>query len=288
MAQSPSHKFGQIIGEVLEQAIEPILRKFAQEHGLYLDKQGKRLARSGKKVTWTDSYGNKHDLDFVLEKIGSEKELGAPVAFIESAWRRYTKHSRNKAQEIQGAILPLAHTYKNNAPFKGVVLGGIFTKGALQQLKSLGFEILYFEYDTIVGAFRALGIDAHFEEDTSEQEFSKKVAQWDSLSDIQKKNIYSELIRLNIENVDKFINALLKTVVRNINTIRILPLHGKIFEYMSSEEAIKFINDYNEEQANGEIVRYEVQIKYNNGDEVTGEFKEKATAIDFLSAYKVN
>ncbi len=54
MAESLAHTFGQIIGNVLEGAIEPALQKFADEHGLYLDKKGPRKAREGKKVTWTD------------------------------------------------------------------------------------------------------------------------------------------------------------------------------------------------------------------------------------------
>ena len=45
--------------------------------------------------------GNVHDLDYVFEQGGTEATIGQPKAFIEIAWRRYTKHSRNKAQEIQ-------------------------------------------------------------------------------------------------------------------------------------------------------------------------------------------
>ncbi|MBK9793853.1 MAG: hypothetical protein IPP60_12380 [Sphingobacteriales bacterium] len=154
MAESLSHKFGQLIGDLLELALEPHLQKFARKHKLYLDKKGVRKARSGKKVTWTDSKENKHDLDFVLERGGTENKIEyCFVAFIESAWRRYTKHSRNKAQEIQSAILPLANKYRNSSPFVGVVLAGVFTEGALSQLKSLGFGVLYFPYDTVVKHF---------------------------------------------------------------------------------------------------------------------------------------
>ncbi len=92
MAESLSHKFGQIIGELLELAIEPHLEKFAKKNNLYLDKKGKRNARPGKKVSWTDNRGNKHELDFVLERGGTENRIGVPVAFIEAAWRRCTKH----------------------------------------------------------------------------------------------------------------------------------------------------------------------------------------------------
>ena len=145
MAQSPAHKFGQIIGNLLEAVIYPLLLKYCNKKTLYLDKVGLRLARQGKKVSWTDKYGNVHDLDFVIEKNGTDKKIGKPVAFIESAWRRYTKHSRNKAQEIQGAILPLAETYSESNPFLGAILAGVFTEGALNQLKSHGFSVLYFE-----------------------------------------------------------------------------------------------------------------------------------------------
>lgn len=112
MALSPPHRWGQIIGqEFLEVAIEPLMRDVATVHGLFLDQKGKRSARTGRKISWVDVYGNQHDLDFVLERNGSDTSIGIPVAFIETAWRRYTKHSRNKAQEIQGAILPLVITH---------------------------------------------------------------------------------------------------------------------------------------------------------------------------------
>jgi hypothetical protein len=97
MAKSPSHKWGQIIGDFLEEVFSAQLAKFARKHKLYLDTKGERPARKGKKVSWVDSFENTHDLDFVLERNGTKNRIGEPVAFIESAWRRYTKHSRNKA-----------------------------------------------------------------------------------------------------------------------------------------------------------------------------------------------
>ena len=39
MAQSPTHKFGQIIGDLLEEAMFPILQRFAAEYDLYLDRK---------------------------------------------------------------------------------------------------------------------------------------------------------------------------------------------------------------------------------------------------------
>ena len=125
MASSPAHRFGQIIGDLLEEIMLPLLQDFCDNRRLYLDKKGIRSARKGKKVTWLDKYENAHDLDFVIERGGSDSVVGRPVAFIEAAWRRYTKHSKNQVQEIQGVRLQylrgiLSTCYR---PTRRVVLG---------------------------------------------------------------------------------------------------------------------------------------------------------------------
>lgn len=182
MAESPSHKFGQILGNLLEGIMHPILQDFCDQRGLYLDIKGERQGvRSGKKVTWTDKYGNDHDLDFVIEKAATSTKRGRPVAFIETAWRRYTKHSRNKAQEIQGAVLPIADDYQWDKPFLGAVLAGVFTSGSLEQLKSVGFHVLYFPYESIVAAFDSVGINARFDESTPDSDFLACVEQINAL-----------------------------------------------------------------------------------------------------------
>ena len=85
MAKSPAHKWGPIIGDLFEEGIRERLQEFADQKGLYLDYKRKRPARSGVKVTWGDRYGNKHDLDYVLEEGGTEHVIGSPKAFIEVA-----------------------------------------------------------------------------------------------------------------------------------------------------------------------------------------------------------
>ncbi len=283
MAESLSHKFGQIIGDLLELALEPNLQKFARKHKLYLDKKGERKARSGKKVSWTDSKGNKHDLDFVLERGGTENKIGVPIAFIESAWRRYTKHSRNKAQEIQSAVLPLVTKYKSSSPFVGVVLSGVFTEGALNQLKSLGFGVLYFPYETVVKAFAKFGINAAFDEKTAEADFRKKIDNWNILPN--KVDVAKELLKLNKKSVDEFLSLLSDSVSRFIERIIILPLHGQETVSNSVNEAIDFLKKYSEDKPKLPLSKYEIIIKYNTGDRIEASFKDKKDTIKFLETY---
>jgi hypothetical protein len=286
MAESLAHTFGQIIGNVLEDAIEPALQKFADERGLYLDRKGPREAREGRKVTWTDLYGNAHDLDFVLERGGTDKVLGTPVAFIETAWRRYTKHSRNKAQEIQGAVQVLALTYKHCCPFTGAILAGVFTEGALNQLRSLGFHILFFSYESIVEAFQKAGIDARFDEDTPEKEFRRKLSRWKAANKGARRSVATQLVEGHQKDIDAFLSALDTTVTRRIERIVVIPLHGREMECSSVGEAVAFLSSYESSHVHGPVYKYEIQIRYSSGDKITAEFAEKTAALEFLKRYE--
>ncbi|MCE2403989.1 MAG: DNA methylase [Dehalococcoidia bacterium] len=270
----------------METAIFPRLKEFADTHGLYLDHKGKRACRSGVRCTWMDNNGNKHDLDYVLERGGSSSALGAPVAFIEIAWRRYTKHSRNKAQEIQGAIEPLAETYCRSLPFKGAVLAGEFTEGALRQLRSLGFGIVYFPYNAVVEAFGKVGIDASTDESTPDYVVLNKIEQWDRLSPRRKKLVVKALVENNDTEITEFLAALTETVCRRIVEIVILPLHGQELLATSIGEAMAFLKTYNEAVAQVRFERYEIRLRFRNGNEITGRFNDRPSAIEFLEAYE--
>ena len=285
MAISYSHKLGQIIGESLENAIEPFLREFADKHNLYFDKKEYRPARSGTKLTWTDINQNKHDLDFVLEKGGTENQIGTPVAFIECAWRRYTKHSRNKAQEIQGAIIPLFEKHKKTNPFIGVILAGEFTENSLRQLKSLGFSILYFPYEKIVNAFRLAGIDVYFKESTEETYFAKQLELWEKLTEVQKTTIYKKITEQNLYEINQFISSLQLKINRTIIKIGLWMMFGKQYIFNTIEKAKEFIINSNLDDISPEFCKYEAEIEYSNGDIIRISYQNKNDILSFLSSF---
>lgn len=283
MAESPSHKFGQIIGNLLEELIEPFLEDFATRNRLYLDYQkNPRTARKGKKVTWEDPYGNVHDLDYVLERDGTNEATGTPVAFIEVAWRRYTKHSRNKAQEIQGAILPLAEKFRWSNPFLGAVLAGVFTEGSLEQLRSLGFHVLYFPYETLVAAFAAEGIDIQFDESTPDKAFRQCVKTIESSSSATMQKIKNRLAATNQHQLNTFIASLTQRLDRMVEKVVVIPLYGRSTEFATIDDALRFLDQHRIYEGSGDFRKYEVLISFSNGDRVEGSFKDKAKVRDFL------
>ncbi len=283
MAESLSHKFGQIIGDLLELAIYPHLEKFAKKNKLFLDRKGKRNTRIGIKVTWPDVNGNKHDLDFVLERGGDENTIGTPVAFIESAWRRGFRHSKNKVQEITGAVNPVVRKYSAAICFKGAILAGDFTKPALKQLESDDFVVLYFPTDSIVKTFAKFGIDVLTDDQTAETDYAERIQKWNALEN--KVELAAMLLEDNKEEVSRFFDLLSYSVTCWIERVFILPLHGEEAIADSVKGAIQFIKHHSSTKPNLPFVKYEVIIRYNTGEKIEGTFNDKISCIKFLEAF---
>ena len=263
----------------------PRLAEFCMQRGLYLDKKGVRgAARSGKKVTWTDKFGNAHDLDFVIEKGGTGQRRGRPLAFIETAWRRYTKHSRNKAQEIQSAILPIVEKYDKDCPFFGAVLAGEFTAASLEQLRSLGFRVAYIPYEAVIASFASVGIDARFDESTPDARFQQLSEEIDNLSPVQRAKFKANLVEGSSEVLTGFIEALKEAVDRRVEKVIIIPLHGTEMTFASISAAISFVNGYHD-AAMGErhFRKFEIVVRYGNGDKIEAQFSTASAATAFLN-----
>ena len=283
MAKSPAHKFGQIIGNMLEEIIYPFLKEFSDEYGYYVDRAGLRgRARPGKKVTWKDKYGNDHDLDFVIEDGGSEDVRGRPLAFIEAAWRRYTKHSRNKAQEIQGAILPIAEKYAWDVPFLGAVVAGVFTNGSLQQLESVGFNVLYFPYSSIISAFQSVGINAEFDESTPDADFAICIEEIERLDDQARQALKDELKALNHDKINLFIESLRSALARTIQKVIVSPLFGSSSEFFNIDDAVLFLGGQFDFSAEIGFKKVEIIVVYSNGDRIEGSFTTAEKGVKFL------
>jgi hypothetical protein len=293
MAQSPSHKFGQALGKLLEDIVlddilKPRLQQFAQSKNYYLDYQKPRPARTGKKVTWEDKYGNKHDLDFVIEVDGTDDKLGRPVAFIESAWRRYTKHSKNKAQEIQGAILPIIELHHLSAPFYGVVLAGDFTKPALEQLINNGFAVIYIPYKEVVSAFKIIDFDVAFDEETPDELYTTASKRLASLTGSDKEKLRQALMQVSQQDVDTFMTTLRNCLECYITKIVIMPLFGVRYEFVSIDEAIVELNNIVDiDIPGGRFEKFEVIVDYSNNDTIRANFQNKAVLVDFLRKLEI-
>jgi hypothetical protein len=225
-------------------------------------------------------------MDYVLEAGGSESVQGKPVAFIELAWRRYTKHSRNKSGEIEGSLLPLKNTYRS-CRFAGAIIAGEYSSGGLQQLQSHGIVVLHLPFNKIAAAFRTKGIDIEYPERASVGVKRKLISELEGLGDGNLNEIRQELRKAIEPNLKTFFDALESAVSREVDSVRILSLFGEELTCGSIKDSIELLNEY--EPSPGDHLRHirlEIQIRFKNGSEVKGTFMTRDEALEFLGFYE--
>jgi len=282
MPTNPGHELGECIGAFLEGAVKPRLAKVARAHGLYLDSKGRRAARAGASVVWHDAFGNVHDLDFVMEADGSDHTVGRPVAFIETAWRRYTKHSRNKAQEMQGALLPIAERFSDTRPFLGVIAAGNWTGNALAQLRSVGFCVVHIPAATLEASLLAVAVDVSSDEGTPRAALETKVAAFKALDLPSRARASRRLLALCKSDIDAFVSTLERALSRRVERVTVIPVFGTAHEFPSVSEAVAFVETYAPVATASALVRYEITVRFVNGDRVEGAFADRTEAVGFL------
>lgn len=287
MATAPGHLLGQIIGNVMEEALKPVLQEMADRHDLYLDSKGLRPGvRSGALVTWTDDLGNNHDLDFVLERGGSATKAGNPAAFIEAAWRRYTKHSKAKAQEIQGAVLPVLAAWNNVKPTPAAVVAGQWTAPSLQQMRSNGFVVLHLHFPTTAQVFGDNGINIEGTgEGTPDAFWQQQCDAYTNKSEADKDSLATALRTAHAQEFRTFVAELERRVVRAIDYVVVTPLHGHGSQYTSIENAIEAVRTYSCGEESAPFLRFEIRISYTNGDVIQATFGSSSDAIEFLDTF---
>lgn len=134
-------------------------------------------------------------------------------------------------------------------------------------------------------AFSSVGIDAYFDEETPDIDFSRKLRAWEQLTAVQRSKVSEKLVKLHTQDIHRFFADLRTAVTREIEVIRVLPLHGKYYDSKTLQDAISFINSYDAPGA-VEVVRYEIEVRYNNGDRIQGQFSAKDEAIRFLRSFE--
>jgi hypothetical protein len=170
---SAGHKLGQLVGDWFEEYIVyPLLRQVGNRLKLYLDTRFRTRAARGDKILWKDEEGNRVDFDFVLELDGSDEALGIPVAFFESFWRRGARHSKDKARDDIGKLLPMRQAYPT-ARFLGIIAGGDFTAPARELVQNRHIDLFYVPKAKILTAFERCKLLIDYPDRSPESEKAK-------------------------------------------------------------------------------------------------------------------
>ena len=164
---------------------------------------------------------------------------------------------------------------------------------ALHQLESKGFGVLHIPYDSILAAFRELGIDASSEDGvggTTEEQFREKIAKWESLPQPQATNrLLAKLHALHQREIADFKQRLEAALTRQVASVRLTVLRGHSVECSDVESAIAYLieeeKSYRLREDGEQREAFEVQVRFNTGAKIEATFPMRAEAIAFLRSF---
>ncbi len=106
-----------------------------------------------------------------------------------------------------------------------------------------------------------------------------------TLTPEEQAGIGEDLRRRAAPELQQFMDDLTRTVLRRIESVSVLPLHGRAAAHQTVKDAIDFIRSYDGSADVGPVIRFEVIIRYDNADRITADFGSPADAIAFLESF---
>ncbi|RCK38632.1 hypothetical protein TH25_25530 [Thalassospira profundimaris] len=278
---SSGHKLGQLVGDWFEEYfVCPLLKEVAESLNLYADSRFNSRACRGHKIIWEYLDSNEVDYDAVLEINGTNAQKGIPVAFIECFWRRGSRHSKDKARDDSGKLMPMRDTYPS-ARFLGIIAAGDFTAPARELVMSRGIDLFYIPKAKIVESFNYCGLTIDYDDKSTEYEKDKIARSFiEGFSAKEKRSeVATTLINLVGKNeIENYITRVRARLSSSPQEIRIILRQQSIpIRFESTQKVALFLNDPDLSMRNpAESFVYE--ISYSDGS----EFSKEVTSMSEL------
>lgn len=228
---------------------------------------------------WDDEDGNGVDYDFVLELNGTDTELGIPVAFFECFWRRGSRHSKDKARDDSGKLLPMRSVHPT-ARFLGIIGAGDFTNPARALIRSREIDLFYVPKAKLIAAFDSLGMQVDYPDTLDEPGKRRLVKRFQSEFTLGRKTEaaarLSELLGdASINTYVDRVRGALGALPQEIRFIARRDSTPRVFETIPEATAFLDRPDYN---FSGATETYVYQITYTDGS----EFESVADSLERL------
>jgi hypothetical protein len=248
---SSGDKLGQLIGDWYEEYfVLPLLQGVGKNINLFVDSR----------------FIN--DYDYVLEIGGSDDKLGIPVAFIECFWRRGAHHSKDKARDDSGKLMPMRETYPT-ARFLGIVSAGYFTKPARDLVRSREIDLFYVPKEKIVNAFHSCGLTMDYPDKLAEDDKAEIVEKFEKHFTVSKKKaVKKALIELvGKTTIESYVDRVRATPSALPQEIRLILRHDSMpIAFESVAAATEFLKSPNFNMTSP-IESYLYQVTYSDGSE---------------------
>ena len=96
------------------------------------------------------------------------------------------------------------------------------------------------------------------------------------------KSAWWQGLSLNESQIGGFLTALDKVLGKRIDKLYLIPLHGRAYEFRTTDEPASCVREYKDDDASLPLVKYEIFVKYTNGNEIRSQFQEREESYTFL------
>lgn len=270
---SSGHKLGQLVGDWFQDFfVKPLLTDVAKELDLFLDYRDCKRNKSVRadKILWADEDGNQVDYDFVMELGGSARKRGIPVAFLECFWRRGSRHSKDKARDDSGKLMPMRATYPT-ARFLGIVASGEFTQPARELVESRKINLLYIPKAKVIESFQKLGLEMDYNDKAKEDVKAGITTAFEKALNVEMKEkaraklramLGETTVRSYIASVKAALSSTpleFRIVGQHLSAPKVFETVGEVTEFLSSDVPAFDFNDPTK--------RFSYQVSYSDGTE---------------------
>lgn len=149
-------------------------------------------------------------------------------------------------------------------------------------MRSVGFHVLHFPYESLIAAFQSEGFDILFDEDTPDQMFEAMNRRIENAPTEQIARIRSHLVNSNQASINEFIATLSQRIDRHVTRVVIVPLYGRTNVFSTLDDALRFLDSHMIYEGSGDFRKYEVRVEFSNGDRVEASFDTKTRVKTFL------
>jgi hypothetical protein len=270
---SAGHKLGQLVGDWFEEyVVLPLLTTVADGLHFYLDHRFRVRAARGERILWRDEEDNSVAYDFVMELQGSDNAMGIPVAFFECFWRRGSRHSKDKARDDSGKLVPMRLVHPT-ARFLGIVAAGDFTQPARQLVLSREIDLLYVPKEKVIASFSSLGLQMDYPDKAPEEEKQRLVREFEGRLTNKARQKAADKLRglLGKPAINTYLDRVRAALGAIPQEIRFIARHDsapRVFESIS--DATLFLKKPDFDFGNP-AETYVYQITYSNGTEFERE-----------------
>ncbi|MEM9242807.1 MAG: hypothetical protein AAGA27_01960 [Pseudomonadota bacterium] len=272
---SSGHKLGQLVGDWFEEYfVFPLLQKIGKKLNLFVDSRFINRSVRSEKIIWNDLDGNKVDYDAVLELGGSDSTIGIPVAFIECFWRRGSRHSKDKARDDSGKLLPMRDTYPT-ARFLGIISAGDFTAPARELIRTRNIDLFYIPKAKIIQSFESCGMQMDYPDQLSEEQKYEIARSFEAKFTDTKKSQVKEMLYNAIGKtaIKGYLDKVKSTLCSLPQEIRFILRHNsKPISFESIAKANDFLCHPNFKM-DSPLETYIYEITYTDGSEFSSEVK---------------